>query len=65
LLAQFFTSNRRTADHAPGFPDASFARTRHHIRFVGSVLVPYCEGVTVWLAINGDGNESASSIWIV
>ena len=35
---QFFTSNRRTADQGPE-PPPLFARTRHHIVSVGSVLV--------------------------
>ena len=35
---QFLTSNRRTADQGPE-PPPLFARTRHHILSVGSVLV--------------------------
>ena len=31
----------------------------------GRVLVENVEDVTFWLASQGDGNESASSIWIV
>ena len=37
-VRQFLTSNRRTADHGPDVPPL-FARTRHHILSVGSVLV--------------------------
>jgi hypothetical protein len=36
--SQFFNSNRRTADQGPETPPL-FARTRHHIVSVGSVLV--------------------------
>jgi acetyl esterase/lipase len=32
------TSIRRTADQAPGVPEASTARTRHHIRVAGRTL---------------------------
>jgi hypothetical protein len=35
---QFFTSNRRLADQGPELPPL-FARTRHHIRTAGNVLV--------------------------
>ena len=50
-----------TDDHAP----PSFARTRHHIRLVGSVLVVNCEPATVSLAVSGAENDWESSIWIV
>jgi hypothetical protein len=43
---QFLISKRRTADQGPE-PPALFARTRHHILSVGSVLVLNCEGATV------------------
>lgn len=36
---QFFTSTRRALDQVPVLPEASLARTRHHICKVGSVLV--------------------------
>jgi len=62
--AQLLTSNLRAGDHAPGGPAASFARTRNHMRVVGSVLVEYAEAVTVWLTV-GEENVSWSSIWIV
>ena len=62
---QFFTSNRRTEDQLPGLPDASLARTRHHIVKVGRVLVVNCEVVTDWFTIKGEGKELLSSIWIV
>lgn len=45
-MHQFLTSKRRIDDQMPGLPDASLARTRHHIRFVGSVLVLNCETAT-------------------
>lgn len=35
---QFLTSKRRTADQGPELPPL-FARTRHHIRCTGNVLV--------------------------
>ncbi len=35
----YFTSNLRTGDHAPATPAASTARTLHHMRVVGSVLM--------------------------
>ena len=62
--ARYFTSNRRTDDQFPGAPEASFARTRHHILVVGSVLVEKLEALTVWVTI-GDEKVSASSITIV
>jgi hypothetical protein len=64
-LFQSFTSKRRTADHAPAIPPASFARIRHHMRIVGSVLVVNCEVLTVLSIVIGAENVSASSIWIV
>jgi hypothetical protein len=62
---QFFTSNRRMADQLPGLPEASFARARHHIDFIGSVLLLNCDVVMVWFAMNGEGNVFESSIWMV
>jgi len=62
---QFLTSKRRTDDQLPGLPDASFARTRHHMVRVGSVLLENVEGVTVWLTIQGEGKALLSSIWTV
>jgi hypothetical protein len=41
------------------------ARTRHHIRLVGSVSAVNWETPTVSPAISGAENDSASSIWIV
>jgi hypothetical protein len=41
------------------------ARTRHHIRVVGSVLVEYCEGVSVCARVSGAVNDSLLSIWRV
>ena len=35
-------------------PEASFARTRHHIVFVGKVLVLNWDVVTFWFTINGE-----------
>jgi hypothetical protein len=58
------TSNRLTADHAPGLPEASLARTRHHILRVGRVLFAYCDAVTVAVATRGVVKVSESSIWI-
>jgi hypothetical protein len=62
---QFFTSKRRTLDQLPGFPEASFARARHHIVRVGSVLLENTEEVTVWFTSHGDGKASWSSICMV
>ena len=62
--AQLLTSNLLTADHAPVVPEVSLARTRHHMRVVGSVLVAKVEAVTVGPAI-GEGKVSWSSIWMV
>lgn len=64
-FVQLFTSSRRAADHAPGFPAASLARTRHHIRRVGSPPIVVCDAVTVWLAVSGAVKLSESSIWMV
>jgi len=44
---QFFTSNRRAADHVPAVPHVLVARTRHHIVFVGNVLLLNCDAVTL------------------
>ena len=52
-------------DQLPGLPEASFARARHHIVFIGRVLVLNCDAVTVWFTMKGEGNVSASSIWMV
>jgi hypothetical protein len=41
------------------------ARTRHHIRRVGSVLEVNCETPTVSLTVKGAENDCESSIWIV
>ena len=62
---QVLTLNLRTADHVPGAPEASFARTRNHIVSAGSVLVVNIEGLTVWARMRGAGNEFESSIWYV
>jgi hypothetical protein len=59
------SSNRRAGDHAPGAPEALEARTRHHIRLVGSVLAVNRETSTVASTTNGAANVSLSSIWIV
>ena len=53
------------ADQLPGLPEASFARARHHMVFIGSVLLLNCDAVTVWFAMNGDANVFESSIWMV
>ena len=60
-----FTSNRRTLDHGPAAPDGELARTRHHMRRAGSVLVVKSEPLTVSVATAGAENLSSSSIWIV
>jgi hypothetical protein len=60
-LTAYLTSNRRVDDHGP----PSFARTRHHSRRVGSVLVAYADGATVAPTITGDENDYESSVWIV
>ena len=60
-----FTSNRRTEDQAPDVPDAATARTRNHMRVVGSDAIVTCEAVVDWLATSGVENDSLSSIWIV
>jgi hypothetical protein len=59
---QFFTSKRRMDDQAPGFPEASLARTRHHIVSVGKVLVLNWETVVFCWRIKGEGKELLSSI---
>jgi hypothetical protein len=38
------------------------ARTRHHIRVVGSVLEVYCETLIVWFTVNGAEKLSVSSM---
>ena len=60
---RYFTSNRRADDHAPATPEASIARTLHHMRVVGSVLVEKVDAVTVWLTI-GEAKVLSSSIWM-
>lgn len=60
----YLTSNRRADDQAPGVPDASTARTLHHMRVVGSVLVENVEADTVWLT-TGDEKPLWSSIWMM
>ena len=62
--AQLLTSNLLKLDHAPGVPEGSLARTRHHMRAGGSVLVAKVEAVTVGPTI-GEGKVSWSSIWMV
>jgi hypothetical protein len=49
-------------DQAPGAPEASLARTRHHILPVGSVLVVNCEAVVVWFKTRGAEKSCESSI---
>ena len=49
----------------PGAPAASLARTRHHMRVVGSVLVEKLETLTVWLSVSGAEIVLESSISIV
>src|SRR5262245_31464578 len=63
--AQFLGSSRRAPDHEPGLPLPSLARTRHHIRVVGRVLLVNCDAVTVWSTVNGAANESVLSTWMV
>ena len=58
------TSNLRADDQAPGVPEASTARTLHHMRVVGSVLVEYVDAETVWLTV-GEEKLLWSSIWMV
>ena len=41
------------ADQLPGLPEASFARARHHMVFIGSVPLLNCDAVTVWFTMNG------------
>lgn len=53
------------ADQLPGLPEASFARARHHMVFIGSVLLLNCDVVTVRFVMNGDANVFESSIWMV
>lgn len=52
-------------DQLPALPDASFARARHHIVFIGSVLLLNCDAVTVWFTMSGEGNVFESSISMV
>ena len=58
---QSFTSKRRTADQAPGVPEAALARTRHHVVSTGKALVENCEAVTVGDSTSGAPNESESA----
>lgn len=60
---RYFTSNRRADDQAPGAPDASTARTLHHIRVAGSVLVENVEAETVWFTV-GEENVFWLAIWM-
>src|SRR6476659_3992259 len=60
----YLTSNRRPADQAPATPEASLARTLHHMRAAGSELVENVEADTLWTTI-GEVNVLWSSIWIV
>ena len=62
---QFFTSNRRMADQLPALPEVSFARARHHIVFIGSVLLLNCDVVTIWFTMSGEENVFESSTWMV
>src|SRR5262245_62066260 len=64
-VGQFLSSNRLAPDQEPGLPLASLARTRHHIRVVGSVLLVNCDAVTVWSTVNGAANVSELSTWMV
>lgn len=50
----YLTSSRRADDHAPAVPDASLARTRHHICVTGSALVEYVEADIDWLTIGDE-----------
>ena len=50
------------ADQLPALPEA-FARARHHIVFIGSVLLLNCDVVTVWFTMSGEGNVFESSTW--
>jgi hypothetical protein len=59
------SSKRLAPDQVPGLPLPSLARTRHHIRVVGSVPVVNCEAVTVWSTVNGAANVSVVSTWMV
>ena len=65
LQTHCFTSNRLIDDQLPGAPDAEFARTRHHILVVGSVLVVNCDAVVFTFTTCGAANDSSLSIWIV
>jgi len=60
-----FTSKRLIDDQLPGVPEEELARTRYHIRVVGSVLVVNCETVVFWFTTCGEANDSSLSIWIV
>ena len=57
-----FTSKRLIDDQLPAVPEAEFARTRHHILVVGSVLVVNCEAVVFWFTTCGVANDSSLSI---
>ena len=58
----YFTSNLRAADQLPGEPELSLARTRHHMRVLGSVLVVNCETDSVWVAVSALEKLDESSI---
>lgn len=64
-FARYLTSNRRASDQAPGEPEASLARTRHHILVAGSVLAVNCDGPTDRLRTSGAEKLCESSISIV
>ena len=61
----YFISKRRPADHAPGVPAASTARTLHHILLTGSVLIVYAEAVTAWFTMGVVVKLDESETWIV
>ena len=53
------------ADQLPALPEVSFARVRHHIVFIGSVLLLNCDVVTIWFTMSGEENVFESSTWMV
>jgi hypothetical protein len=65
LNSHCFTSKRLIDDQLPGVPEAEFARTRHHILVVGSVLVVNCEALVFTFTTCGVAKDSSLSIWIV
>lgn len=60
----YFTSNLLPDEKTPGVPEASTARTLHHMRVVGRVLVEYVEAETVWLIV-GEEKSLWSSTWMM